>query len=456
MANGLILTDEEKDMLEGRQGPGMRKAMEMVVALGRIYGARRLVPVASAQVSGVSFKNLGEAGLAFLQEWGEQGARARVPATLNPAGMDLQRWEELGIPREFAGRQQEVIRAFERLGIQPVLTCAPYLIAPWPARGSHLAWAESSAVAFANSVAGARTNREGGPSALAAAVVGRTAAYGLHLEENRRATVQVRVQTPLRDEADFGALGIWVGRQVGQGVPVFVDLAEQEFCHEGYKGEEGQRQRGNEVTSARDQAVSRLARPDSLSRSPVASSLAPARWVDLLRTLGAAMAASGAVALFHVLGLTPEVADEPALGRARECLVVTSLDEAYALLNTPVEEIDLVSIGCPHASLEEIGLVAQAVAGRRLATRLWVTTARATRQEAAGQGWVQTIEEAGGHVLADTCTVVAPIQALGIRTLATNAAKTAFYAPAHSGVAVRFGNLAKCVEAALTGRWPGG
>lgn len=420
MAVPLHLTPEEEAMLQGAEGPGVRRAMEMVVALGRIYGARRLVPVESAQVSGVSYKNLGQAGLEFLQAWAQEGARARVPAFLNPAGMDWEAWASLGIPEEFARRQEAVVQAFVRLGVQPTLTCAPYLAMPWPAPGSHLAWAESSAVVFANSLAGARTNREGGPSALAAAMVGRTAAYGFHLDEHRQATVEVRVRVPLRDEADFGALGILVGQAVGQGVPVFVDLAEQ-GCQRVHRG-------------SHEQGFP----------------------VDLLRALGAAMAAAGAVALFHVRDVTPEVRDEPSLGRATRRLEVTSLKEVYARLNAPAEVIDLVHIGCPHASLDEIRQAAEAVAGQRLATRLWVTTGRAVRDEAARQGWVGQIEAAGGRVVADTCTVVAPIQALGIRVVATNSAKTAFYAPAHSGVAVRFGNLAQCLEAARTGRWPGG
>ena len=422
MAIPLHLTPEEEAMLQGAEGPGVRRAMEMVVALGRIYGARRLVPVASAQVSGVSYKNLGQAGLEFLQAWAQEGARARVPAFLNPAGMDMDAWAALGIPEAFARQQEAVVQAFAHLGVQPTLTCAPYLAMPWPARGSHLAWAESSAVAFANSLAGARTNREGGPSALAAAIVGRTAAYGLHLDEHRQATVEVRVQVPLRDEADFGALGILVGQEVGQGVPAFVDLAEQVQGKASFRGEQG----GEEAA------------------------------VDFLRTLGAAMAAAGAVALFHVWGVTPEVQDEPALGRAPRRVEVASLEGAYARLNAPAEEVDLIHIGCPHASLAEIRQVAEAVAGQRLAARLWITTGRAVREEAARRGWVAQIEAAGGHVVADTCTVVAPIQALGIRVLATNSAKTAFYAPAHCGVAVRFGNLAQCLEAARTGRWPGG
>lgn len=434
MAGTLHLTPEEEAMLQGAQGPGVRRAMEMVVALGRIYGARRLVPVESVQVSGVSYKNLGEAGLEFLQAWAEEGARARVPAFLNPAGMDMERWAALGIPEEFARRQQVVVEAFRRLAVRPTLTCAPYLAMPWPPRGSHLAWAESSAVAFANSLAGARTNREGGPSALAAAITGRTAAYGLHLDENRQATVEVRVRVALQDEADFGALGIWVGQEVGQGVPAFVDLTEQlpggGTCHEGREGEEGKE---NSLC------------PSWLTRA-----------TDFLRALGAAMAAAGAVALFHVRDVTPEVRDEPSLGRAERRLEVHSLEEVYTRLNAPAEQVDLVHIGCPHASLEEIRQVAEAVAGQRLVARLWITTGRAVREEATRRGWVAQIAAAGGHVVADTCTVVAPIQALGVRVLATNSAKTAFYAPAHSGVAVRFGNLERCLEAARTGRWPGG
>ena len=162
-------------MLAGEAGPGVQKAIEIVVALGRIYGAADLVAVTSVQVAGVSYKNLGDAGLEFLQEWAAQGARARVPATLNPAGMDLASWRELGFSEAFARRQEAVIAAYVALGITLTCTCTPYLVGHVPEFGQHVAWAESSAVSYANSVLGARTNREGGPSALAAAITGRTA-----------------------------------------------------------------------------------------------------------------------------------------------------------------------------------------------------------------------------------------------------------------------------------------
>jgi len=401
----MCLTPEEKAMLAGDLGPGVKRAMEIIVALGKIYGAQELVLVQSVQVAGVSYKNLGDAGLEFLHEWAGQGAQVRVPTTLNPAGMDLTHWRELGISEEFAGKQMAVIEAFKAMGISPSCSCTPYLTSNLPAFGQHIAWSESSAVSFANSVLGARTNREGGPSALAAAVTGRTAKYGLHLDENRRATHIVEVRCPVTSEADFGALGYLVGRRVKNGVPHFWGLKD-----------EGQ---------------------------------------GMLKALGAAMAASGAVALYHVEGVTPEARAGDVVAAEAETVVMDSLDEGYAALNSPLDKIDLVSIGCPHASLTEIEEVARWLEGKRVKAKLWITTARETRGRAQEKGLVELIEAAGGRVVADTCLVVAPIEELGLRSMATNSAKAAFYAPTHSGLLVRFGRLEQCLEAAVMGRWPG-
>ena len=418
------LTTEERAMLAGDQGPGVQKAMEIIAALGKIYGAEALVPVSSVQVSGVSYKNLGDAGVAFLHEWAEQGARVRVPTTLNPAWMDLTGWQEQGIPEAFAHKQMEVIAAFAEIGITTTCTCTPYFVGYEPKFGAHLAWAESSAVSYANSVLGARTNREGGPSALAAAIAGRTAGYGLHLDANRKANYVVDVRCPMRSPADYGALGYYVGQQVRQGCPLFCNLAEPL------------------LTLEQDFGL------------PVYQSTGlPDPAVDRLKALGAAMAASGAVALYHVEGITPESLRGDVVAPGAETLVIESLDEAYAALNGPVEAIDFVGLGCPHASLDEIRRVAELVKGRRLTATLWVTTAGHTRQLASERGWVQTIEAAGGKVVADTCVVVAPVTELGFRTVVTNAGKAAFYSPGHSGLAVRFGSLEQCIEAAATGRW---
>jgi predicted aconitase len=401
------LTPEQTAMLGGEAGPGVQKAMEIVVALGRIYGAADLVPVASVQVAGVSYKNLGDAGLEFLQEWAAHGARARVPATLNPAGMDLLAWRELGFGEDFASRQQSVIAAYTQLGVRPVCTCTPYLVGHVPEFGQHVAWAESSAVSYANSVLGAKTNREGGPSALAAAITGLTARYGLHLDENRRATMVVYVQTPVSSEADLGALGYLVGRMVKNGVPYFRPTNAHEW---------------------------RLGDSD-------------------LKALGAAMAASGAVALFHVEGLTPEAMVGVAVAPNCESMTVDDLAPGYAALNGAAEEVELVSVGCPHASLAEIEAIAGYLQGRRVKATLWITTARSTREKAEDTGLVSRIEAAGGRLVADTCMVVAPVADLGFRTMATNSAKMALYAPLYSGLSVRFGSLEQCLDAAVSGRW---
>jgi predicted aconitase len=405
MSSDLLLTSEEQGMLGGRQGPGVQKAMEIVTALGRIYGARGLVEVSAVQVSGVSYKNLGEAGLSFLEEWAAEGARARVPATLNPAGMDLEAWQELGFSQEFADRQQAVIGAYSDLGITTTCTCTPYLVGYVPKIGQHIAWAESSAVSYANSILGARTNREGGPSALAAAITGRTARYGLHLDQHRQPTALIQVDAEIRSEADLGALGFWVGRQVKNGVPFF-----------------------------------------SFRQPPDATW----QW----KTLGAAMAASGAVALYHVDGVTPEVLAGVVNAPKTEPIIVDDLEPAYKMLNGPNEAIDLVSLGCPHASLAEIEAVANQLKGKKLKAGLWITTSRVTRQAAERAGLVAQIEATGGRVVSDTCMVVAPVAGLGFKTMATNSAKMAFYAPSHSGLDVRFGAMEQCVDAAMTGHWP--
>ena len=402
------LTREEHAMLSGREGPAVQKAMQIVTALAEIYEAEGLVPVASAQIAGVSYKNLGEAGLQFLEEWAAQGAQVRVPAFMNPAGMDLERWSEMGISAEFAQQQQRVVRALASMGVSPTCTCTPYLVGYAPHPGEHLAWSESSAVSFANSVLAACSNREGGPSALAAAITGRTAAYGLHLPANRVATHIVEVHCPVAHEADYGALGYLVGQQVRDGVPYFRFLRQGRYA-------------------------------------------APSQ--EELMALGAAMAASGAVALYHIAGVTPKFAQAIPPGRKLPTISISNLDEGYAALNSPLDEIDFVSIGCPHSTLADIERVATLVEGKQVRATLWITTSRHVRSLAEQRGLVAKIETAGGQVFADTCLVVAPIEGLGFKTLATNSAKAAFYSPMHSGLQRRFGTLEQCIDAALTGRW---
>ena len=205
------LLSEEQATLDGSQGRATQKAMEILTALGKIYGAARFIPVTSVQISGVSYANLGEAGLHWLDEMANGGGRTQVLTTLNPAGMDIENWQALGITPEFAKNQQRVLDAFARMGVITTASCTPYLIGNTPHFGEHIAWAESSAVCYANSVLGARTNREGGPSALAASLTGLTPEYGYHLDINRRPTITFVVEASLDENSDFGALGKVIG-----------------------------------------------------------------------------------------------------------------------------------------------------------------------------------------------------------------------------------------------------
>jgi predicted aconitase len=430
------LNPEEQAMLAGDMGSGVRKAMEILTALGTIYGAEDLVPVTSVQVAGVSYKNLGEAGLEFLVEWAAQGTHVRVPTTLNPAGLDLERWGELGFDAEFADRQTRVIQAFAAMGIRATCTCTPYFVGNLPARGDHIAWAESSAVSFANSVLGARTNREGGPSALAAAITGRTPRYGLHLLENRRAQLVVEVRCPVQSSADFGALGAMVGRTARNRVPYFRGLEMPKLP----VTINGLQVMGQHHTTQKSELVTRDS--ELIDR------------VDQFKGLGAAMAASGAVALYHVEGVTPEADNGDIISPDAEIVVIESLDEGYAALTSgDYDVIDLVWIGCPHASINELTRVLDLLAGRRVRAALWVTMAREVRAEAERAGLVGAVEELGGRVVADTCLVVAPVKELGFRRMATPSGKGAYYAPSHSGLAVNYGSLEACIEAAVSGKW---
>ncbi len=388
------LTQEEERMLAGEEGYATRKAMQILVALGKIYGAERLVKVASVQVSGVSYKNLGDAGLEFLDGLAVDG-RARVKTTLNPAGMSLTDWESQGIDRGFAEKQLRVIDAYRRLGVEVSCTCTPYLAGNTPSFGEHIAWGESSAVVYANSVIGARTNREGGPSALAASLTGRTPLYGLHLKENRAPTVAVDVEAQLASPEDFSAMGYFIGKAAKDGIPYF-------------------------------RGVARAA-------------------LEELKTLSAALASSGGVAMFHIEGLTPESGMS---GPDVEEVTFTrkDLDETTSFLNDGGVP-DMVAIGCPHCSLTELGTVAQLLEGRQVRRELWVCCSREVKRQSDQLGYTRAIERSGAKFALDTCMVVAPIEDLGHKVVATNSAKACHYLR-NGGLGVRFMPLAECVAEA--------
>jgi len=389
----MFLTAEEEIMLAGGQGKAVQKAMQILVALGKIYGASRMVPVSSVQIAGVSYDNLGEAGLEWLSEMAENGGKARVLATLNPAGMDRENWQALGIPADFAEKQQRVLDAFSSMGVITTCTCTPYLVGNLPRFGESIAWAESSAVCFANSVIGARTNREGGPSALAAALTGRTADYGLHQPEHRQPGITVDVTARLVDTADFGALGKAISEKIT------INRANGKITIPYIRG----------VDSA---------------------------GIEQLKAFCASVATYAGLALFHMQGITPE-AHIPSPAEAVS-ISQDDLNAAKASLNdASTDEVDFVSLGCPHLTIHEIARIANLLNGKKVTKEFWITTARPTKHIADTMGYTAVIEDSGAKFAVDTCCVVAPIRGR-FRAMATDSAKACYYAYAKNKVRTLF------------------
>ena len=391
----MYLTKEEEKILKGEEGEVVEKLFRLLVRLGDIYGADKMIPVGSVQVAGVSYKSIGDPGTEFLEDMASKGAKVKVLTYLNPAGMDLENWERLGFPKDFAKKQLRIMNAFKSMGIVVTSTCTPYLAGNLPRFREHIAWSESSAVSFSNSVIGARTNREGGPSALAAAICGRTPNYGLHLWEKRQPTIKINVDAELEFNSDFGALGYYVGKQVKNKIPYFTGI--------------------NNANT------------------------------DQLKGLGAAMAASGAVALYHVEGLTPEADLVEKNGLESIEVRKKELDETYEKLNSG-KNPDVVILGCPHASLREISTLADKLKGKHLKKPIWICTSRMMKEAADRMGFTKVIEKAGGHIVADTCMVVSPIEQMGYKTTGVNSGKAANYLPGFCKQEVCFANIDDLVE----------
>lgn len=402
------ITDEEKRILDGQQGEPCKTAMEMLVALGEIYGAEKMTPIKSAHCAGLSLKSHGLAGAEWAEDMARAGARVSVPTTMNVVGVDRSR--DLGLPADWTTNQMRIEQAYECMGCHGTSTCVPYYNGFIPRLGESIAWAESSAVVFTNSVLGARDNREGGPSALAAGLLGRTPLYGLHLNENRKGNFLFTVTAKLKDVSDYGALGAYVGRIVGTGIPVFDGL-----------------------------------------RNP---------YMEELVYLGAALASSGSVAMFHAVGVTPEAPTVAAAlgGNKVDNILITDKEiaEGKRLLTSGKDaKVDFVALGCPHFSLGQIKEAALLLQGKKVARDavMWIHTNVAIKSLATQLGYTKIIEDAGAVLTQDICTVLSIPEALGFKTLATNSPKMAFYAPGGNQLMTWYGSVEQCVKAAIKGYW---
>ncbi|MFW6186107.1 MAG: aconitase X catalytic domain-containing protein [Halobacteriota archaeon] len=380
----MYLTREEEKLLESNNDT-IAKSMEILVALGEIYGAEELIDINSAHISGISYQNIGDAGLEWLEGLDSE---FKVKTTINPAGMDFLRWEEMGIDRKFCEKQKRVIRALESIGALAVMTCTPYYLEE-VSYGEHLAWAESSAIIYANSVIGARTNRESGISAIASGIIGKTPYYGLHIKEKRAPNVLIT----LNDGVDPSVAGYRIGSMLKNEIPLL-------RVNRGFTNDE-------------------------------------------LKLLGAAMAATGNAAIYHVEGQTPEW-DDFETPQERLELDSKDLKEVEEFKCDP----DLVALGCPHLSLDELQRVLNALEKAGKVKRdLWVFTSRGVAERNAEV--VDRIEGYGAKVFSDTCMVVSPATER-YRCVMVNSGKALTYLPKLRKVNVVFGSLEECVDRAIT------
>jgi predicted aconitase len=409
----LTLTETEQAMASGADGPGAAMAMRIVAESARLLGASRLIPVESAHIDGALYH--GDSGTLFAEALVAGGARVAIRSTLNVGALDLMGCSRIRLEEPARGMARRMMEAYRKLGCEQSWTCAPYQAGHRPRQGSDVAWGESNAVVFCNSVLGARTNRYGDFLDIACAIAGRAPACGLHLPENRRARLVFDVSALsaafLATEIAWPVLGSLYGREVGNTIGVVAGVPA-------HPGE------------------------------------------DSLKAFGAASASTGAVGLFHIAGVTPEAPDlETVLGRQEPETVIRVTEamvrKAQAGLTTAAGAtmIDAVAIGSPHLSLAEFDRLEALLAGRKTAKTIYACTGRHVLSSLDKDGRRGALEAQGVVVVADTCVVVTPIlpdRPDGV--LMTNSGKFAQYAPGNTGYAVVYGSMADCVESAVLGK----
>jgi predicted aconitase len=408
---GVELTPDERAFLDGAHGAAGALAMRVVVAAAELLDAPRLVEIESAHIDGCLYH--GDGGVEFAERLAAGGAKVAVPTTLNVGALDLLHPGTVRGDAHHAAMARRQMDAYLALGCAPTWTCAPYQAGHRPAFGAQVAWGESNAIAFANSVLGARTERYGDFLDACCAVTGRAPLHGLHMAENRRATVVVDASTvpEALKKADvfYPVLGTWLGLEVGQEIAALVGL------------------------------------PADVSE-------------DQLKALGAAAASSGAVALFHVVGVTPEAPTLDAAtgglgpGRRLTLTAATMRPALDRLSTTRAETVDAVAVGSPHFSLDEFAALVPLVRGRRLTVPFYACTGRDVLARLHASGDAAVLEGAGVSVVVDTCVVVTPILPAAGGVLMTCSGKFAHYGPANTGYEVVYGSLAECVASAITGR----
>ncbi|KSV61986.1 hypothetical protein N183_09270 [Sinorhizobium sp. Sb3] len=405
----LDLTEDDRAMLDGRDGIAVQQAMRIISAMAAQQGAEKLIDVVQGHIDGCIYAS--PANLTFAEKMANMGAMVRVPTTMNAISVDRANWRAQGVPESFGDPAAKLADAYVRMGCRPTFTCSPYLLDSAPKSGESIAWAESNAVIFANTVLGARTAKHPDFLDLCIALTGRAPLSGVYLDAPRKAKRVIDVDLPGNiDDAFWPLIGYLAGRAAPDRIPLLRGLA-----------------------SAR-----------------------PSR--DDLKALCAAFGTTSAAPMLHVEGVTPEAEGATAEDADQTAITRADMAEAWAHFNEGPAEVELVAIGSPHASLEECRALADAFDGRKRHgdVALIVTAGRDAIAAAREEGLLARLEASGIQVLPDLCwcSISEPVFPTKTRALMTNSGKYAHYGPGLSGRAVRFGSLADCVEAALTGRVP--
>jgi predicted aconitase len=407
------LSEYDRSALGGTLGAGARMAMGIIVRMAEVLRAERLIDISQAHIDSTIY--LGEAGLEFAERVASTQARVRVPTTLNVSAIDEHGWREWAVPEDWADKARRQMIAYQSMGCVPTWTCAPYQTEYAPTFGQQIAWGESNAIVFANSVIGARTERYPDLLDICAAITGRVPGVGLHLTENRAGSVLIRLvdipESLQVDDSFYPVLGHLLGKLAGDGIPVIEGMPA-----------------------------------------------APAE--NQLKALGAAAASSGSVALFHILGITPEAPTMQAAfqGRMPERTIDVTMADLWIarkeLTTAEGDELDLVVLGCPHFSLAEFKSLVPLLEGRRKHPRVefLVTTSRAMAALARKAGLLEPFEAFGGRLTLDTCILASPMLPPEIKRLMTNSAKYAYYAPGLLKTEIVFGDTRDCVRSAIAGR----
>jgi len=413
----LALSEEESAMLAGEHGEAVAMCMRIIVGVAKANGAEKLIEIESAHADGTLYH--GEAGLDFTEKLVALGGKVKVKTTTNVGSLDLLHPTLVHGDEITMAHGRRLMDAHIALGCEPTWSCAPYQAGHRPAFGSHVAWAESNAIAFVNSVLGARSDRYGDFLDLSAAVTGRVPFGGLHHDAARKAVLVLDFSNidskMFSEDAAWAALGVLLGNKAGTRVAAMVGL------------------------------------PGDLADGGVTE--------DRLKGMGATSASAGGVGLFHVVGITPEAPTLAAIvAPGAEHVVMTAQDVREArdqLSTTTSDKLDAISLGTPHFSVDEFRALAEVIGdGPKFAEQIdfYISTSRDVLARSKDLGYLEVFTNAGGRVLTDTCTYVTPVLNKNVKNVMTNSGKWAWYAPGNLGIDVVLGSLTECVASARAGR----